>query len=208
MQEVMLLICDSSAIEKGLKTYLETFYKIFTEKQLSSLENSIPTVVLLVTTNALNPVWLQDLHCHFPEAQFIGILNSKELEPLMNIPYFKGIEKPIRMEKLLNVIQNLTSKAYRIGPFIFYPALRTLKGMQGTEEIPLTEKESRILEYLYLLEGQSLSKEELLQGIWHYGPDLTTHTLETHIYRLRKKLESSTGEEILHTTDTGYCLKF
>jgi DNA-binding response OmpR family regulator len=68
----------------------------------------------------------------------------------------------------------------------------------------LTEKETNILKYLYRM-GETVPRETLLNEVWGYNPAVTTHTLETHIYRLRKKIEDGDAK-ILLTEDGGYRL--
>ena len=74
------------------------------------------------------------------------------------------------------------------------------------KKIRLTEKETNILKFLYR-SGDTVPRETLLHEVWGYNPAVTTHTLETHIYRLRQKIESSPGQaQILITESGGYRL--
>ena len=80
----------------------------------------------------------------------------------------------------------------------------------GNSEITkLTEKEVSILKYLYKSGAKIVSKNELLQEVWGYSPEVTTHTIETHIYRLRQKVEhEDISAQLILTSDGGYQLKF
>ncbi len=74
----------------------------------------------------------------------------------------------------------------------------------------LTEKEVALIEYLLRAEGKIIPREALLGDIWGYGEDINTHTLETHIYRLRAKLAESLPQPDflqIETADGGYRLK-
>ncbi|MGD0143084.1 MAG: response regulator transcription factor [Rhizomicrobium sp.] len=94
---------------------------------------------------------------------------------------------------------------YRIGPYTFRPSAKVLVDPQG-KKIRLTEKETNILKYLYR-SGETVARETLLHEVWGYNPAVTTHTLETHIYRLRQKIESNPGQaQILVTESGGYRL--
>ena len=71
----------------------------------------------------------------------------------------------------------------------------------------MTEKESSILRYLYRAGQRPVSREKLLQEVWGYNSGVTTHTLETHIYRLRQKIErDAAAPAILLTEASGYKL--
>jgi DNA-binding response OmpR family regulator len=94
---------------------------------------------------------------------------------------------------------------YRIGPYTFRPSAKILLDSQG-KKIRLTEKETNILKYLHR-SGETVPRETLLHEVWGYNPAVTTHTLETHIYRLRQKIESNPAEaQILVTQNGGYRL--
>ena len=67
----------------------------------------------------------------------------------------------------------------------------------------MTEKETNILKYLYRAGGKAVKREELLEEVWGYNSGVTTHTLETHVYRLRQKIEPQKGEATLLLTQPG-----
>jgi DNA-binding response OmpR family regulator len=94
---------------------------------------------------------------------------------------------------------------YRIGPYTFRPSAKVLLDV-NSKKIRLTEKETNILKFLYR-SGETVPRETLLHEVWGYNPAVTTHTLETHIYRLRQKIEISPGQaRILITESGGYRL--
>lgn len=94
---------------------------------------------------------------------------------------------------------------YRIGPYTFRPSAKLLLDPRG-KKIRLTEKETNILKHLHR-SGTTVARETLLHEVWGYNPAVTTHTLETHIYRLRQKIESNPGAaQILITESGGYRL--
>ena len=89
-----------------------------------------------------------------------------------------------------------------IGPYSFKPAAKML--MRGdSRKIHLTEKETAILKYLYRIGDKAVPREVLLDEVWGYNAGVTTHTLETHIYRLRQKIEPKGGETTLLVTEPG-----
>ncbi len=95
---------------------------------------------------------------------------------------------------------------FTIGPYTFKPASKMLVDEKGTK-IRLTEKESSILKYLYRATEKVVTRDVLLHEVWGYNAGVTTHTLETHIYRLRQKIEKDpSNSELLVTEMGGYKL--
>ncbi len=104
------------------------------------------------------------------------------------------IEKPFRIKHLNKKISTILAKisnsddvTYKIGPFKFFP-LKKVIVLDEKIRVELTEKEVDILKCLITSE-EAVDKDKLLREVWNYSSDVTTHTLETHIYRLRQKLE-------------------
>lgn len=89
-----------------------------------------------------------------------------------------------------------------IGGYTFRPATKLLTNERGSK-IRLTEKETAILRYLYRVAGGMVPRDELLQQVWGYNANVTTHTLETHIYRLRQKIEKDPSNASLLVTEGG-----
>ena len=123
------------------------------------------------------------------------------------------VAKPFRIAVLLARIraqlrahEQSEHAVFRIGPFEFRPAQKVLIDAKG-KKVRLTEKETSILKYLYRAAGQPVGREELLTEVWGYNAGVTTHTLETHIYRLRQKVEGEGGEKLLVTEGGGYRLQ-
>jgi DNA-binding response OmpR family regulator len=91
---------------------------------------------------------------------------------------------------------------YRIGQYDFRPGMRVLIDPEQ-KKIRLTDKEAAILRYLYRSGEKPVGREELLREVWGYNANVTTHTLETHIYRLRQKIEPEAQSPKLLITETG-----
>jgi DNA-binding response OmpR family regulator len=97
---------------------------------------------------------------------------------------------------------------FDIGPYQFQPSAKILENRNSGQKVRLTEKETNILKYLYRARGKAISREELLAEVWGYNSGVTTHTLETHVYRLRQKIEIEPGAaRILVTEPGGYSLQ-
>jgi DNA-binding response OmpR family regulator len=95
---------------------------------------------------------------------------------------------------------------FTIGPYTFKPAQKLLLDAKGGK-VRLTEKETSIIRYLYRADQKPVARELLLQEVWGYNANVTTHTLETHVYRLRQKIERDPQRaEILVTEAGGYKL--
>lgn len=95
---------------------------------------------------------------------------------------------------------------FQIGPYTFRPGAKLLLSERGSK-LKLTEKETAILRFLYRAGQKTVSRDVLLTEVWGYNASVTTHTLETHIYRLRQKIESNpSSARILVTEPGGYKL--
>ncbi len=94
-----------------------------------------------------------------------------------------------------------------IGPYSFEPSRNLLVDAGAGKRVRLTEKEAAILNYLYRAGDQATSRERLLGEVWGYNAAVATHTLETHVYRLRRKIERDPARAaILVTAPGGYRL--
>lgn len=91
---------------------------------------------------------------------------------------------------------------FNIGPYTFKPASKILLDQSGGK-VRLTEKETSILKFLYRSGEKVVSRDVLLHEVWGYNAGVTTHTLETHIYRLRQKIETDPSNAELLVTETG-----
>jgi len=119
------------------------------------------------------------------------------------------VTKPFRFAVLLARIraqlrshQQSEDAVFRIGPYEFRPAAKLLVD-DRQRKIRLTEKETNILKYLYRAGPKAVSREELLTEVWGYNAGVTTHTLETHVYRLRQKIEPDPAQAKLLLTEAG-----
>ena len=117
--------------------------------------------------------------------------------------------KPFKLAVLLARIraqlrshEHSEGAVYHLGSFEFRPSAKQLIDAQQ-KKIRLTEKETNILKYLYRAGEKPVSREELLAEVWGYNAGVTTHTLETHIYRLRQKIEPDPATARLLLTETG-----
>ncbi|EAQ10517.1 MULTISPECIES: response regulator transcription factor [Maritimibacter] len=91
---------------------------------------------------------------------------------------------------------------FQLGPYTFKPAMKMLI-TEDEKKIRLTEKETNILKFLYRSQEGVVARDVLLHEVWGYNAGVTTHTLETHIYRLRQKIEPDPGNARLLVTESG-----
>jgi DNA-binding response OmpR family regulator len=119
------------------------------------------------------------------------------------------VGKPFRFVVLLARIRSQLRQyeasedaEFQVGPYTFRPTSKNLVDPQGVK-LRLTEKEAAILRYLHRAEQQPVARETLLKHVWGYNSNVTTHTLETHIYRLRQKIEHNPAEAQLLVTESG-----
>jgi DNA-binding response OmpR family regulator len=120
------------------------------------------------------------------------------------------IAKPFRMAELLarlraqlRIFENSEDAVFTIGPYTFRPAAKLLQEPTRNRRIRLTEKEAAILKFLYRAGTKPVARQVLLNEVWGYNAAVTTHTLETHIYRLRQKIEPDPSNARLLVTEGG-----
>ena len=157
---------------------------------------------LIGLTGVLAPIIFTGEVKHFPEVedQNIGHL-------------LVCIQRPFKIIMLLECIRRLLSKydfssevIIPLGDIQFFPGSRFIM-MKNGQKVNLTEKETNILKYLCQSKDQIVSREVLLSEVWGHTTSLTTHTLETYIYRLRQKISAKlNGKELIITKKGGYQL--
>jgi DNA-binding response OmpR family regulator len=124
------------------------------------------------------------------------------------------VTKPFRLSVLLARLrahlrqsEHSDDAEFLVGPYTFRPGAKLLIDSSGRKKVRLTEKETAILKYLYRARDRVIGRGTLLGEVWGYNAGVTTHTLETHVYRLRQKIERDpTRAEILVTEAGGYRL--
>lgn len=119
------------------------------------------------------------------------------------------IAKPFRLAELLarvraqlRIFENSEDAVFTIGPYTFRPSAKILEDVRK-RRIRLTEKEAAILKFLYRAGTRPVARQVLLNEVWGYNAAVTTHTLETHIYRLRQKIEPDPSHARLLVTEGG-----
>lgn len=119
------------------------------------------------------------------------------------------VTKPFRFAVLLARIraqlrqfEQSEDAVFQVGRYTFKPAAKLLQDGEG-KKVRLTEKETSIIKFLHRAGGKPVARDVLLSEVWGYNAAVTTHTLETHIYRLRQKIESDPSRADLLVTEAG-----
>lgn len=107
-----------------------------------------------------------------------------------------------RLRAQLRTHEQSEDAIFNVGPYTFRPSQKLLSEEDGSK-VRLTEKETAIMKYLYRAEQKVIGRDELLENVWGYNSGVTTHTLETHIYRLRQKIEKEPSNARLLVTEGG-----
>jgi DNA-binding response OmpR family regulator len=120
------------------------------------------------------------------------------------------VAKPFRVNELvarlraqLRLFENSEDAVFSVGPYTFRPSKKLLHEPANNRRIRLTGKEAAILKFLYRSDSRPVDRHILLHEVWGYNPAVTTHTLETHIYRLRQKMERQPKNPVLLITENG-----
>ena len=119
------------------------------------------------------------------------------------------VSKPFKFPVLLARIraqlrqhEQSEDAVFQLGPYTFKPSTKLLVTEDG-KKVRLTEKETNILKFLYRSDDGVVPRDTLLHEVWGYNAGVTTHTLETHIYRLRQKIEPDPSNARLLVTESG-----
>ena len=223
MKKLLLVDSDnesSLALSKQLefdKKYL--VHQVISYQELQEFkEGEKTTDIILVNINKSqhDSVVVAEICDSFPESQLIVLMPDYS--------FLKGVcqkldsqkeilLKPIKVSDLLTAIsrkialQNIGGKDLKIANYGFRRNEKVLINLDTKVRVRLTEKETDILWQLWQAPQNELSRQKLLSDVWGYNDEISSHTLETHIYRLRKKIENSSSEAfILTTTENGYRL--
>lgn len=186
---------------------LETTVKDYLVRDRNFEIDCPPHAADVIIFDALPPqAQLKKTHTENPKAQIVCFLETTE--KLCNLAFsVKTLIKPFRLQTLQEHLENLVPQSViHFHQFTLYPAQRRLV-FQDSAPITLTEKEVELLTCLHGEQSTPLSRESLLKKVWGYGDGITTHTIETHIYKLKQKLKTLSKKEVIMLNKEGYFLK-
>ena len=158
----------------------------------SVLSNKVFLVEALSEVTKLVPViYLEQVDCEVDDTGFV-----KLSKPIYFPQFLKNIKKEMRN---FSINKN---REIEIGPYSFNYLMKRLVTKTGSE-VRLTEMETKILNFLYKSNGKLIKRDTLLTEVWGYKSEVMTHTLETHIYRLRKKISINCIDQTLLVSESG-----
>ena len=135
--------------------------------------------------------------------------DSREISSTIAAGANDYVTKPFKFPVLLARIraqlrqhEQSEDAVFQLGPYTFKPSMKMLI-TEEDRKIRLTEKETNILKFLYRSTDGVVARDVLLHEVWGYNAGVTTHTLETHIYRLRQKIEPDPSNARLLVTESG-----
>jgi DNA-binding response OmpR family regulator len=179
-----------------LNTY--EVYEIIDEKKLLELFELIKAHVLILNLNDLNKN-LKNIIENYKLSKkinsILGYYNKNDLYLRLNEKHVIILEKPFKIIDLINNLEKLLntkifdkSNILLMKHLKFLPYEKVLVNLKTQQKEHLTEKENKLLFYLYDNKNIEITKNDLLKAIWGVSESLNTHTLETHLYRLKQKL--------------------
>ncbi len=202
---------EQDLIEEALKASSMDYVVAQTTEAIGIVDKTSDAVIVTNSLNVTQEGWLLDLgevplfvYGHKEPSKSI----QERIEKFYPVPFklgqiiqdLKNYQQHVVAQKKLQDIQ--------LGDMLLIPSERILRNVQVDQEVYITDKELDILIYL-IRSKKAVGKKELLQNIWQYADNVETHTLETHIYRLRQKIMTHIGcDNFLETNDDGYYLSY
>ena len=170
--------------------------------------DNLPEIIIVDSFNALlNKNFLTESLSRMINLVPVIYLSQDDNE--VNDTNFTNLPKPIYFPQLLKAIKKEMrdfvinkNREIEIGPYSFNYLMKRLVTKTGSE-IRLTEMETKILNFLYKSNGKLIKRNTLLTEVWGYKSEVMTHTLETHIYRLRKKISRNCISQTLLVSESG-----
>ena len=201
----ILLISDNEIFRADVSEQLKLYASDF--EVYSEDNNTIFDVVILDTLSEK----MKDLQIKMNRIPIVLLLpQGGEADSFDNV---RVINKPIVLENLLDALHSMVNifannDVIKFNQYCLNSGSKEITNFRNGEVVKLTEREISIIKYLYKAQGEIVSKAELLSEVWGYSSEASTHTVETHIYRLRQKVEHDNKEfQIIVTEDNGYKLK-
>ena len=204
----ILLLTENKLLEQDLCEQINFAfaedYKVYTEDD----DKTIFDVAVLDGQSFLPS--FREKHNKVPALILVPSDSEVQTENNLNTFYFKPVVLSVLLNKIQtanNVFENSVEGYLTFGDYELHPADKEILNIKTGNLTKLTEREVNIIQYLYKARDNVVSKTDLLQNVWEYSAEVTTHTIETHIYRLRKKVEQTEQDTpLIGAEDGGYKL--
>ncbi len=201
----ILLFSDDEVFAKDLRDQIEHHAEGF------AFNDDAPADIIIVDEDFDK---LEELHARNLKAPLLFLTTHPE--SVRKDIVCRVLAKPMHLSEFLdevragiNLFENSEEGYLCFNRYVVRPIKKDIINLRNNEVVKLTEKEVAVLKYLYKAGERIVGKNELLQEVWGYSPEVTTHTIETHIYRLRQKVEhDDASAQLIITLDGGYRLKF
>ncbi len=201
---------ESLALEEAFKASLMTTntYSSFDDIQLEDNQS-----IMLVVVTGGNLKQAQK----YAKTNSVFVITDQEMSEADGLDFEHCFTRPIRLgylaesikQAIAEKIQHQLMAVISLGDLSLDPKNSQLSSVANNESVQLTEKETAVLVFLSRHIDSPVSRQKLLDEVWGYAEDVETHTLETHIYRLRQKIQAQLKlDNFLVTVDEGYLLKF
>lgn len=205
----ILFLSDNENFRSDLRTQIELYADDFAVLDHDDENAAVDMILLDEKPDEVSA--LRQVHPKTP----ILLFRKNDDEPAAGNVLTSIIAKPFILENVLNqiraninILENSSAGYLTFNKYIVRPVKRDIYNQRNREVIKLTEKEVAIIKYLYKCRDRIVTKNELLQEVWGYSPEVSTHTIETHIYRLRQKVENEdSAAQLILTEEGGYRLK-
>ena len=206
--------------EQISKLNIYEVYGVTDEKNLLELLEQMNTSILVLNLNKLNESLKNIIlnHKFYNRInKILGYYNKNNYHLDINKEEITVLEKPFKIVHLVDELEKLSNLKIQEYPTTllmehlkFLPYEKVLINLKTKNKEHLTEKENKLLYYLYSNKNSEIKKNDLLNEIWGVSESLNTHTLETHLYRLRRKLYKAAPELsfLLSNGNGSYTLKF
>ena len=203
----LLIVSENKEFAEDLSSQISFFDENFAVFSPDDTEDSIDIILIDEDKNTIE--YYREKYKRVP----LIFLTSDEDFYADDI--YKIIKKPfvlndllITLSSCLNLVENTQDGYIRFNNYELRPIKKEILCVRTGKIVKLTEKEVAIIKYLYKASGRLVYKNELLEDVWNYNSEVATHTLETHIYRLRQKVEKGDKRsKFIITRDGGYLLK-
>lgn len=202
----VLIFSQNTVFKQDLETQI-----VLSDSNYVCEESQKPDIVILDEDTTL----IDEIKQKFERTPVFVLLKKGE-KSKEDSPFIKYIQKPFILNNFLNLMKSalnfiLVSDAgiVRFNAYELSPLEKEIKNVKTGEKTKLTEREVSMILYLYKMKGKTTTKSAFLKEVWGYNPDASTHTIETHIYRLRQKVEKNKDwPELISTENGGYKLNF